>query len=141
MKISIILFTLLFVVSCKSEKHELIPFPIEFYDKCSIDKSEHLFYIITGENFYSENNKKSIDSLVLNTIKNKKHITTITLYKEGWDFSRKDFGQNYEPFGNEWESYLGDYRYCVYKIFNEKILKKKLYDTRSLIELNGKKIK
>lgn len=134
------LFILLLFVSCKSKKQELIPFPIEFYNKCSIDKSKHLFFIVTGDNLYSENTKKMIDSLVISKVNTKKYIT-ITLYKEGRNFSRKDFGQNYEPFGNEWESFLGDYRYSVYKILNKKIIKKKLYDTRSLIELNGKKIK
>lgn len=139
MKFTILLFALLLVVSCRPEKIELISFPDNFYEKCFIDSSKHLYYIVTGKDLYSESNKKKIDSLVLKKLNNKKYMT-VSLYKEGWNFSRKDFGQNYEPFGNEWESYLGDYRYCAYKIENKKILKKKLYDTRKLIELNGKKL-
>lgn len=140
MKFTILLFALLLVVSCKPEKIELISFPDNFYEKCFIDSSKHLFYIVTGKDLYTESNKKSIDSLVvLKRLNNKKYIR-VALYKEGWSFSRKDFGQNYEPFGSEWESYLGDYVYCYYELKNEKILTKRLYDTRKLIELNGEKL-
>jgi len=129
--ITIVLF------SCKNETNRLIPFPLKFYEKCNINSSEHLFFIVAGDNLYE--NKNKIDSMVVKEASRESSIT-ITLYKEGWGIDRTNFGQDVEPFGNEWESYLGDYRYAVYQISNNEIQKKQLYDKRKLIELNGKKI-
>ncbi|WP_159038369.1 hypothetical protein [Brumimicrobium mesophilum] len=115
----------------------LIQFPSKFYEKCNINSSEHLFFIVTGDNLYEK--KNVIDSMVVKEALKEKSIT-ITLYKEGWGIDSTNFGQDIEPFGSEWESYLGDYRYAVYQISNNEIQRKQLYDKRKLIELNGKKI-
>lgn len=140
MKFSVVFILIITMVSCQSEKIELIPFPAEFYEKCFIDSSKNFFMIIGGDDLYNKQKRNQIDSLVLNAVQGR-DFTVVTLYKEGADIDRNDFGQNYEPFGSEWESYLGDYRYAVYRISENKIKKMKLYDNRKLIELNWKEIK
>ncbi|WP_159038608.1 hypothetical protein [Brumimicrobium mesophilum] len=126
--------------SCQKDRIELIPFPPEFYAKCFIDKSQNLVMVLGGDNLYTQQNRILIDSLVLDEVEENDKLT-VTLYKEARSLNRTNFGQDYEPFGNEWESYLGVYRYGYFIIHDKQIVEKGLYDNRRLIELNGKEIK
>lgn len=95
------------LVACSQQKKiELIPFPDEFYEIMDYDRESERYFLVSGENLYSDSSERKIESLVQSSVPQGKDTFTVCVFKENsWDgLSRKGFGKYIEPFGDEWES-------------------------------------